>query len=65
MSYMLRGYLTQILLEDSNRVHEATEPQRRVRMLDDVASKFEAEGGVLYARDRLNRDELFDRRAFR
>ena len=65
MSYMLRGYLTQILLEDGGRVRKATEPQRRVRMLDDVAAKFEAEGVVLYARDRLNRDEPFDRRASR
>ncbi len=65
VSAMMRDLLTALLQRPPEPATVETEPQRRARMLDEVISRFEAEGVGLKASERLNREELYNRHASR
>ena len=54
MSAMLRDYLLWILEDDGDRAPEESESQRRARMLDEVITRFEADGVGVDASERLS-----------
>ena len=63
VSAMMRNLLTALLQSPLDDVQFETEHQRRVRMLDEVMSRFEREGAGLKASERLSREEMYNTRA--
>ncbi len=63
VSAMMRNMLTSLLQSLLDDVQFETEHQRRVRMLDEVMSRFEREGVGLKASERLSREEMYNTRA--
>ena len=65
VSAMMRDLLTTLLQTPLEQGSAETEPQRRARLLDEVMERFEREGIGLNAKERLSREELYDRDASR
>ena len=63
VSAMIRNMLTALLQSPIDDVQFETEHQRRVRMLDEVMSRFEREGVGLKSSERLSREEMYNTRA--
>ena len=63
VSAMMRELLTALLQSPLDDVQFETEHQRRVRMLNEVMSRFEREGVGLKASERLSREEMYNTRA--
>lgn len=63
VSAMMRELLTALLQSPLDAVQFETEHQRRVRMLNEVMSRFEREGVGLKASERLSREEMYNTRA--